>query len=126
MGRAALAYLSCLWGLVLWCGLSLLWSASPDRSWAYTNRTLVYAAFALVGVLVGSAFAREAVTAAATALVAAVAGWALVAKCVPALYSDYGRLARLRAPLDDWNMLALVCAAGVPLALWAASRRRAP
>jgi hypothetical protein len=42
---------------------------------------------------------------------------------VPALYSDYGRLARLRAPLSYWNELALVCDAGVPLALWLGRRR---
>src|SRR5258706_318402 len=52
------------------------------------------------------------------------AAWALLAKCVPALYSDYGRLARLRSPLSYWNELALVCTAGVPLALWLGRRRR--
>ena len=121
-GRAAGLYLACLWGLAVWCGLSLLWSASPDGSWQFTNRTLVYAAFATLGVLVGPAVGE--VAAAATALVAAVLGWALVAKCVPGLFTDYGRLARLRAPLDDWNMLALVCVAGVALGLWLAVRSR--
>jgi hypothetical protein len=121
-GRAALVYLGCLWGLALWCGLTLLWSASPDQSWAFTNRTLVYAAFALLGVLAGPL--DDTIVVAATALATAVCGWALLAKLVPALYADYGRLARLRAPLDDWNMLALVFVAGVPLALWTAARRR--
>ena len=121
-GPAAAAYLGCLWGLALWCGLSLLWSASPDRSWEYTNRTLAYAGFALLGVLIGPRLER--VAAAATLLAALVVVWALLAKCVPALYSDYGRVARLRAPLDEWNMLAAVCAGAVPLALWAARRSR--
>lgn len=121
-GRAALAFLGCLGGLALWCGLSVLWSASPDRSWTTTNRTLVYLGFAALGVLVGPRFER--VAAAATAVVAALCGWALLAKCVPAFYSDYGRVARLRAPLDDWNMLALVCVAGVALALWLSARSR--
>jgi hypothetical membrane protein len=122
LGRAGLAYLGCLAGLALWCGLSVLWSASPDRTWTTTNRTLVYLGFAALGVLVGPRLDR--VAAAATAVVAAVCGWALLVKCVPALYSDYGRVARLRAPLDDWNMLALVCVAGVALALWLAARSR--
>ncbi|HEY3543386.1 MAG TPA: O-antigen ligase family protein [Gaiellaceae bacterium] len=121
-GVAAAVYLGCLWGLALWCGLSILWSASPDTSWVFTNRTLVYAAFATLGVFVGPNL--DAVAAAATALAAAVLGWALLAKCVPALYPDYGRLARLRAPLADWNMLALVCVAAVALALWLAVRAR--
>src|SRR6059058_1596022 len=46
---------------------------------------------------------------AAALLLALVVSWALLAKCVPALYSDYGRIARLRAPLDYWNELALLC-----------------
>jgi hypothetical protein len=121
-GPRALAFLGCVWGLAVWCGLSILWSASPDLSWGYTNQTLAYAAFATLGVLLGPQLER--VAAAAAALVAAVVGWALLAKCVPALYSDYGRVARLRAPIDEWNMLALVCVAGVPLAFWLARRRR--
>ena len=55
--RAA-AFLGCLFGLAAWAGLSTLWSVSPDRSWAYTNRTLVYAAFALLGVLLSALIPR--------------------------------------------------------------------
>jgi hypothetical protein len=99
----------------------MAWSASPDASWTFTNRSLAYAAFAALGVL--AAPRLDAAAAGAAALVAAVVGWALLAKCVPALY-DYGRTARLRAPLDDWNMLAIVCVAAVPLGLWAARRSR--
>jgi O-Antigen ligase len=120
--RSAAVYLGCLWGLAIWCGVSILWSASPDSSWQFTNLTLAYAAFATLGVLVGPRL--DGVAAAASAVVAAVLGWALLAKCVPALFADYGRLARLRAPIDDWNMLAIVCVAGVGLALWLAARSR--
>src|SRR5437773_1348726 len=61
---------------------------------------------------------------AAASLLALLVGWALLAKCVPALYDDYGRVARLRAPLTYWNELALLCDAGVPIALWLAARAR--
>jgi hypothetical protein len=125
LDRTAAVYLGCLFGLALWAGLSTIWSLSADRSWMFTNRTLVYASFALVGVVVGGLVSRERIAEAAAALVAAVALWALLAKCVPALYSDYGRVARLRSPLSYWNELALVCDAGVPLALWLGRRRRA-
>jgi len=111
-------------GLVLWSGLSILWSTSPDRSWQFTNRTLVYLGFAAVGLIVGGRVGRDRLAAGAAALLALVVGWALLAKCVPALYSDYGRIARLRAPLEYWNELALLCDAGVALALWLAARRR--
>jgi hypothetical protein len=122
-GLPATAFVACLGGLALWCGLSIAWSASPDDSWTFTNRTLVYAGFGLLGVLAGGRSTGR-VAGLATALAALVIGWALLAKCVPALYSDYGRVARLRAPIGDWNMLALVCAAAVPLALWLGARAR--
>ncbi|MES1247026.1 MAG: O-antigen ligase family protein, partial [Actinomycetota bacterium] len=121
-GRRAAVFLGCLWGLAVWCGLTILWSASPDTSWGYTNQTLAYAAFATLGILIGPQLDR--VAAAATVLVAAVVGWALLTKCIPSLYSPPDGVARLRAPVDEWNMLALVCVAGVPLALWLAQRLR--
>ena len=123
--RAPAVFLGCLFGLAVWAGLSTIWSISADRSWAFTNRTLVYSAFALIGVIVGGLVSRERLAQGAALLVGGVVAWALVAKCVPALYSDYGRLARLRSPLSYWNELALICDAGVPLALWLGRRRRA-
>ena len=121
-GGAAIAFVGCLFGLAVWAGLSTLWSLSPDASWSYTNRTLVYAAFALLGVLLSGVLPRtEVVAAAAAALIGAVLGWALLARCVPALYADYGRVARVRAPLGYWNELALLCAVAVPLGLWLAA-----
>ena len=123
---AGAALLGSVFALAVWVGLTTIWSSSPESSWQYTNRTLVYAAFALLGALTAALLRRpaESVAGAAAVLLALVLGWALLAKCVPALYSDYGRLARLRAPLDYWNELALVAAAAVPIALWLASRRR--
>jgi O-antigen ligase/polysaccharide polymerase Wzy-like membrane protein len=115
IGGAAAAFLALLGGLAVWFGLTTLWSASPDSSWIYTNRTLVYVAFALLGVLVAGT--PERVADGAAVVLAALFGWALLAKCVPALYSDYGRVARLRAPLDYWNELALYAVVAVPLAL---------
>jgi len=116
--------LGSLFGLTVWVGISTVWSTSPDRTWQFTNRTLVYAAFALLGLLVGARTPRARIAEGAAALLGLLAGWALLAKCVPALYSDYGRLARLRSPLDYWNELALLCTTGLPLALWLAARRR--
>jgi tetratricopeptide (TPR) repeat protein len=120
----AATFLGCLFGLAVWAGFSTLWSVSPDRSWAYTNRILVYAAFALLGVLLSAVLPHaRALAGAAASLLGLVVGWALLAKCVPALYSDYGRVARLRAPVGYWNELALLCDVAVPLALWLASAR---
>lgn len=125
LDRFAAGFLGGVLALALWMALSILWSLSPDRSWGTTNRTLVYAAFALAGIVLGSWLPRPAVVAArgAAVLLAALYGWALLAKCMPSLYPDYGRLARLRAPLGYWNELALLGAAGVPVGLWLAAAR---
>ena len=112
---------------VAWNGLTIAWSILPDRSWDYFNRGLVYVAVLAAGCLVG-ALPRAPVRAAyALAGVIAVAlGWALAGKIFPALYEDGGRIARLRAPVEYWNALALLFAMGLPLALWLARRALAP
>ena len=126
--RAGAVFLAALFALAAWVGFTTIWSVSPEDTWQYTNRTLAYAAFALLGALVAGSLARpaERIADGAAALLAALFAWALLAKCVPSLYSDYGRLARLRAPFDYWNELALVAAAAVPVALRLAVRRYVP
>jgi O-antigen ligase/polysaccharide polymerase Wzy-like membrane protein len=118
-------FLAALCSFAVWVGLTTVWSASPEDSWQYTNRTVVYAAFAVLGALVAAQLRRpnESIALGASIVLALLIGWALLAKCVPSLYTDYGRLARLRAPLDYWNELALLAAVAVPVALWLASRR---
>ena len=128
LDRAVVTFVACLLGLAVWMGVTTTWSLSPDLTWGYTNRMLVYAAFALVGVQLAAILPRPAVQVAraAAVLLALVLGWALLAKCVPALYGDYGRVARLRAPVGYWNELALLADVAVPVGLWiAAPRRRA-
>ena len=114
-----------LGALALWSAVSIDWSLSPERSWAYANRLIVYLLFLLVGLFAG-ATTRRAPTFAATGmtiLVAATAGWALASKIAPALADDGSPVARLRAPVGYWNGLAFVLAVGVPLALWVASNQ---
>jgi hypothetical protein len=124
LDRPAAIFLAGLFALAIWVGLTTFWSVSPEASWQYTNRTLVYAVFALLGVLAGTLLVQPAqrVADGAALLLALLLAWALLAKCVPALYSDYGRLARLRAPLDYWNELALLAVVAVPVALRLATR----
>src|SRR5260221_1744255 len=120
----AAAFLVCIFALAVWVGVTTTWSLSPERSWIYTNSALVYASFALLGALVSALVARtEWIAAAAAALLGLLIAWALLEKCIPALYSDYGRVARLRAPVGYWNELALLCDVAVPLALWLAAPR---
>jgi hypothetical protein len=122
-----------LLGLLLataaWAGLSVAWSVAPDRSWTELNRTLVFAAFLVVGLLLGACGPRACRWAAA-ALVAALAAavvWALAGKAIPGLFPDGGRTARLRDPIGYWNTLALAADMLLVLALQlaAATRSRA-
>jgi hypothetical protein len=110
---------------VLWNGASITWSLDPDRSWAYTNRGLVYLAFACLGLFVGVVVPRapRAVAAALAVFLAGVIGWALLGKVVPSLFPDGGRLARLRSPIGYWNALALLADMAVALGLWLVARR---
>jgi tetratricopeptide (TPR) repeat protein len=122
LSRPAVVFFAALGSFVLWQGLSISWSIQSARSWDYTNRGLVYFAFAAVGALLGGLPVRRLAQAAAM-LLGALFAWALAAKVVPGLYEDYGRLARLRYPVGYWNELALLAAASVPLALWLVGRR---
>src|SRR5205085_11165176 len=119
--RGALALLP-LCALALWCAASIAWSIEPDRSWDYANRSVVYAAFAVVGTFVAGRTRELAFGLAA--LLGAVCIWSLAGKVFPWLYEDYGRIARLRGPVGYWNALALLGDLALPLGLWLATRWR--
>src|SRR6266496_3881392 len=127
LGREAVIALALLVAFVCWCGVSILWSIEPDRSWDYLNRGLVYIAFAVVGLAVGAFVPRAArLWASVLAVVVALAlGWALLGKAIPWVDGS-GRIARLSSPVDYWNGLGLVFDFGLPLALWLAARRDHP
>jgi len=108
--------------LALWCALSIGWSDLGDRSWDYANRTLVYAAFAALGLFLADR--TRGLATGLAAVLGAVAVWSLAGKALPWLYDDYGRIARLRAPVGIWNQLALLGDYALPLALWLAWRQR--
>ena len=122
LSRPGVVFFCSLGALVVWQGVSISWSIEPSRSWDYTNRGLVYFAFAAVGALVAAcgaaAVGSRCLRAARRAFL-----WSLAAKVIPGIYPDYERLARLRYPLGYWNELALLAAASVPLGLWAVGPR---
>src|SRR2546428_6911450 len=47
LGREGLAFAVLAAAFVLWNGITILWSAAPDRSWDYFNRGVAYLAFAV-------------------------------------------------------------------------------
>ena len=119
------------WGVGLlaafaaWSGLTLLWSIAPDRTWEELNRALAYALVAGLGVMVGASLPRAAERFAVGFLlvVVAVAFYALGGKVVPGFHihpffdlDHTAAVARLRAPLEYWNALALLCVLAIPIA----------
>jgi O-Antigen ligase len=122
---AGLATLILLAALTAWVAVTMWWSIAPDLSWAAFDRMLVYAAFAVLGLL-ATRVPQPARTAAVglALLLGLVLAWALLGKVIPSLFPDGARVARLRNPVGYWNSLALVAATAVPFGLWAACSRR--
>jgi tetratricopeptide (TPR) repeat protein len=123
LGRLGLAFVGLSGAFVLWSGLSVQWSITPDDSWDYFNRDLVYLGLIVLGLVLGAVASRTAIAGGLAALLGLVIGWALLGKIVPRLFPDGGRIARLRDPIGYWNGLAVLCAVGVVLGLWLASGR---
>jgi hypothetical protein len=102
--------------LAVWCAASIGWSGSPDRSWDYANRTVLYALFAALGLW--AAARTRALANGLAVLIGAVIVWSLLGKVLPFLY-DYGGpdVTRLRGPIGLWNQLALATDYALALAL---------
>jgi hypothetical protein len=121
----ALAGLATLVVFAVWTGVSLAWSVTPDRTWQEANRVIAYALVVAVALVAGSTVPRAIERAAAGWLVVAVgvAVYALAGKVLPGVVDHATEVARLRAPLEYWNALALVCVLAAPAALRFATAR---
>jgi hypothetical protein len=124
--RAAQAALALLMGFTAWSAITLAWSASPDGTWIEVNRVFAYTvALALALALGASAKAAiEQTLKGVLALTLVVTAYALAQKVFPGLHvaglinlDQTGQLARLQAPLNYWNALALLVVLGAPAAL---------
>jgi O-antigen ligase/polysaccharide polymerase Wzy-like membrane protein len=135
LGRAGLrldASPTAWWGVGLlaaftaWSGLSLWWSIAPDRTWGELNRATAYLLLVVLGIAVGTSAAR-AVERLALGLLGvflmvalyAYGGKVLPGVNVPGLFdlNHASTVSRLRAPLEYWNALALVCVIAIPIAV---------
>jgi hypothetical protein len=107
--------------LTVWIGATVWWSLAPDRSWEAFNRSVAFAAFLGLGIVLAGAAGRLAARVGAAVLsvvVAAVLTWALLTKVVPSLDPTGDRVARLREPVEYWNALALLADVALALGLW--------
>lgn len=112
-------------GFAVWCGVTLLWSVAPERTWAQVNRAVAYSLVVVLAITVASSMPRAITRFAYGWLLVAVACalYALGGKIIPGvevLGIDFNQTAiasRLRAPLEYWNALGLVMVLGIPIAL---------
>jgi tetratricopeptide (TPR) repeat protein len=127
LSALAFATVGCFAGLVVWQGFSMLWTIEADRTWNYFNRALVYLAFLVLGLALGTMRRAPRFAAGWLAVVTAAAiGWALATKIFPGLSVETERVARLNSPIGYWNVLALLTVFALPLALWIAAPRSRP
>jgi len=126
LGRSGAVLATVTVALTVWTGATIAWSIIPDRSWDSFNRTVAYAAFLGLGVVLAAAGGRLSARLAATMLslvIAITLTWALLAKAVPALDPEGDRVARLREPVGYWNALALLADMALALGLWLGTAR---
>ena len=112
--------------LAAWTGATMVWSIVPDRSWDSFNRTVAFAAFLGLGIVLAAAGGRFATRLAAATLalvIGATLTFALIAKAVPELDPQGDRVARLREPVGYWNALALLADIALVLGLWLGTAR---
>jgi hypothetical protein len=125
LGLADRAFLALLGALVLWTGLSAVWSDSVPRSLSEVERDLVYVSAVAALLLVATRRTVAALVGGTVAATTAVCGFGLAARLFPdrfGLQTDsYYRLAR---PLGYWNGMGLVAAMGLLLALGVAVSAR--
>jgi hypothetical protein len=126
VSRTGLLGIGLLGAFAAWCGLSLLWSVAPADTWVELNRSIDYALVAALALAAASRVTAPAELAARGLLAVALAAalYALGGKVIPWVHvpglfdlNQTALFSRLRAPLDYWNALGLLCVIGVPLAL---------
>ena len=109
-----------------WSGLSLAWTVAASGTWVELNRAITYTLVVALALAAGSWSERTVARVAwgYLALALAVALYALGGKIAPAVHigdlvhlDQTRNFARLRAPLQYWNALALFCVMAVPIAL---------
>jgi hypothetical protein len=124
--RAALTALGLLIGFCAWSALTLAWSASPDGTWVEVNRVFTYTLVLAMALALGASSGRATAIAfrGVLGLTLTVCVYALAQKIVPGFrvaglinLDQTAQFARLEAPLDYWNALALLVTLGAPAAL---------
>jgi tetratricopeptide (TPR) repeat protein len=131
----ALAGVSLLLAFAVWSAITLLWSIAPNQTWLEFNRDLAYVLVLALAIGAGASHRRplEALGIGYVIVALVVTLYALGQKILPGLdigglidLNQTGQFARLQAPLDYWNALALLIVFAVPVALVIAADEERP
>jgi hypothetical protein len=124
--RPALIALGLLLTFCAWSALTLAWSVSPNGTWVEVNRLFSYTLILGLALAFGASD-RDAIGLTGRGvfvLALTVTLYALAQKLIPGFHiaslidlNQTGQFARLQAPLDYWNALALLLSFGAPVAL---------
>jgi len=117
---------SALVAVGLWAVVSVVWGGLPQVAWTALDRSAIAVTALVLGAWLAAAGRRDAVVGGVLAGIAAQAVEILVrtgAGSAPDAWFN-GRL--LEGPVGYHNAQALLCAVGLPLAVWAASAVRLP
>lgn len=122
--RATWLFLGALAAYTGWVALSLLWTSTTTQTVFETERTVVYLAAALAGVLLLRRASAPSLLVSAWAAIAVVCGYALATRLFPDRLGSYDPIAlnRLAQPVGYWNALGIVAAMGALVALGLAAR----
>ena len=103
---------------VAWMGASVLWSMGPDLSWRAFDLAAFYAVVvAVVGLTPARALQLRVVGWGYLVVAVAVGIYAFLGKGLPDVVTHAHTFARLDSPVGYWNVLALMMAMGVVVAL---------
>jgi O-Antigen ligase len=131
----ALAGVGLLLAFAVWSAITLLWSVAPNQTWLELNRDLAYVLVLALAIGAGASHRRplEAIATGYLLVALVVTVYALGQKILPGLdisglidLNQTATFARLQAPLDYWNALALFVIFAVPIALVIAADRARP
>jgi tetratricopeptide (TPR) repeat protein len=124
IGVRELIFLGALAALTAWVALSLLWTTSVPGTVLETERTVVYLAAGLAGILLLRRRSASTVLLATWAAIAIVGTYGLATRLFPDQLGVYEPIAgsRLFDPVGYWNAFGILAAMGTLLALGLAAR----
>lgn len=133
LNRRSMAGLGLFLAFTAWMAFSLIWSESPERTFADVGRVATFAGiFALALMVRGPRTTRRMVAALGTGITI-VGLIALASRLQPDWFGESARVtgeffpsavARLAYPLNYWNGVAALIAIGLPLVLYLATTAR--